>query len=460
MDITKGSLDDISRPASSERSRAGSRVSSVSLSEVGKVSQDRPRSLEVLSPEVSETQDRWSEQDNNSDCMSENVPPGQDVSDEENEDPELLKAIRKMKRLDRILAMRISNEKEVKKQGRELHQKLWQELEDLKTERTAECSDEAENTRLFLALTSSTSKGCSEEVDFTPVFGTQVPDEENDLSLRLGNEEVEVHSESSGSVEGGQEVRRDKQTDSRQTLNGKSKHRQDFVKKNIELAGGAGSLILVTQEEKERLEELLKDLEEEEAHVEPLNNPQANVSLCTVPTTSGEGYTPQPDELDQLLHIDARLQLLLPVENFLSVKSPYTDRSLTQCGLHGSDGERVEERPPGERVLRDMKESRGQEERLREIQQQLHLLGHSQQTTSLPEDQLRSLLVECEMALSRCSGSGTEDSSPRPYCALESHAMSLLASTPRLSSSAISELLQEACGTPSTPHESEEATLD
>uniref|UniRef100_A0AAR2IUS3 Fibrous sheath-interacting protein 1 n=1 Tax=Pygocentrus nattereri TaxID=42514 RepID=A0AAR2IUS3_PYGNA len=254
-----GSLDDISRPASSER----------------KVSQDRPRSLEVLSPDVSDTQV---------------VLASFYVSDEENEDPELLKAIRKMKRLDRILATKISNEKEVKKQGRELHQKLWQELEVI-------LDANAENTRLFLALTSK----------------------------------VVVHTESSGSVEGGQEVRRDKQTDSRQTLNGKSKHRQDFVKKNIELAGGAGSLILMTQEEKERLDVLLKDLEEEEAH--------ANVSLCTVPTTSGEGYTPQPHELDQLLHIDVRLQLLLPVENFLSLKSPYTDRSLTQvCAVvHSSE---------------------------------------------------------------------------------------------------------------------------
>lgn len=52
-----------------------------------------------------------------------------DVSDEENEDLELQKAIKKMKSLDRILAMKISNEKEVKKRSQELHLKLWQELE-------------------------------------------------------------------------------------------------------------------------------------------------------------------------------------------------------------------------------------------------------------------------------------------------------------------------------------------
>lgn len=56
MDITKGSLDDISRPASSERSRPGSRVSSVDLSEDVRMNQDRIGALEVLSSEFTETQ--------------------------------------------------------------------------------------------------------------------------------------------------------------------------------------------------------------------------------------------------------------------------------------------------------------------------------------------------------------------------------------------------------------------
>lgn len=56
MDITKGSLDVISRPASSERSRPGSRVSSVVLSEGVRMNQDRTGALEVLSTELSETQ--------------------------------------------------------------------------------------------------------------------------------------------------------------------------------------------------------------------------------------------------------------------------------------------------------------------------------------------------------------------------------------------------------------------
>ncbi|XP_022528311.2 fibrous sheath-interacting protein 1 isoform X1 [Astyanax mexicanus] len=485
MDITKGSLEEISRPASSERSRPGSRVSSISLSELGRVSVESPGSLEVLSTETPSTQaDSGIEKDEDLDCPSENSAPGQDVSDEETEDTQLQKAIKKMKRLDRRLALAIRNEEEVKKRGRELHQKLWQELQDLKSEMKAECSDQVENTRSFLALMSSSS--CSEEMEFVPVFGTQVPDESTaSCPLSRENKEVGGHAESSGSLDGGRKVRQDKQTDSRETTDGNSKHRQDFIQTNIELAGDA---VRMTQREKERLQELLKDIEEEEEayddplanpelagdvgsgvltqkekdrlnqllsdleeeeeedYDDPLASPEADFSLWTVPTTSGEGYTPQPAELDQLLHIDARLQLLLPVEDFFCVRSPYTDRSLTQCGLQGSDGERGEERrPPGERVLRDMRESRGQEERLREIQQQLQLLGLGQQSSVLPEEQLQRLLEECQTAVSRCSRLSTEDSCPAPYCALEGPEVSLLASMPCLSSSALSELMQEIC---------------
>lgn len=56
MDITKGSLDGISRPASSERSRPGNRASSLSLQERGRVGHAIPGSLVVLSPDVSVTE--------------------------------------------------------------------------------------------------------------------------------------------------------------------------------------------------------------------------------------------------------------------------------------------------------------------------------------------------------------------------------------------------------------------
>lgn len=54
MDITKGSLDNISRPASGERTRPGSRVSSVVLLEGVRMNQDKIGALEVLSSEFTQ----------------------------------------------------------------------------------------------------------------------------------------------------------------------------------------------------------------------------------------------------------------------------------------------------------------------------------------------------------------------------------------------------------------------
>lgn len=47
----------------------------------------------------------------------------------------------------------------------------------------------------------------------------------------------------------------------------------------------------------------------------------------------GEGYAPQAAELDQLFQIDAKLQLLLPVQEFLSVRGPYGYRFSQVCAM-------------------------------------------------------------------------------------------------------------------------------
>lgn len=65
---------------------------------------------------------------------------------------------------------------------------------------------------------------------------------------------------------------------------------------------------------------------------------------------------------------------------------------------------------------------------------------------SLTEEQMMNLLMDCEMALSRNYDSGTEGfTDPNPYWAV-GQLMS-----PRLSNSALSELLQEACESPTSP---------
>uniref|UniRef100_A0A8C1S5F4 Fibrous sheath-interacting protein 1 n=1 Tax=Cyprinus carpio TaxID=7962 RepID=A0A8C1S5F4_CYPCA len=351
MDITKGSLDDISRPASSE---------------IRRLSRDRPGSLEVLSPEQvhSERTDLSAEERSD-----------REESDEEDEDPELREAIKKMKRLDRVLALKASAEREVKQRGKEQHQRLWQELQAAALRRS---SYETENTRRFLALTPNDYPDC-DEVDVVPVFETEVLD----LNTRH-----ETH---------GQQLTEGQPSDDRPRGAARSKRRQDFVRRNIELAEASGNSFLLTQQETERIEELLRDLEEEEDDSELLNEPQVVSSTLSV----GEGFGPEPSELHSLRHIDSRLQLLLPVQDFLSVRSP------SQGSLQENTGD-------GERQRRD------EERRLREIQQQLQLLEENEPGASvhLSDDQLRNLLLECEEDTIRSPAGSSSESSLRTSSAL------------------------------------------
>uniref|UniRef100_A0AAY4BK77 Fibrous sheath-interacting protein 1 n=1 Tax=Denticeps clupeoides TaxID=299321 RepID=A0AAY4BK77_9TELE len=325
MEITKGALEGISRPASGERFRAGSRVSRASVPEGGRADSS-PTSLEVLSCDVAEDHSLVLEDP----CASGDVPHESQNSFDikelvgKNEDPQLQKAINKMKSLDKTLAIKISYEKEVRKQGRELHQKLWQELLESKTDGALERPDEAENTRLFLALTPNSlpESVTNEEVGGT-IFSTQIPDKEY---LKHINKECDTDNPSTkGSSEMVQE-RREDPAHSRASKGSVAKDRQkrNFVKKNIELASGGGH-VPMTLEDRQRLSELLKDIQEDDEDTNRSAHQQATTSSCSVLIQAGEGYSPEPLQLDQLVQIDARLHTLLPVEDFLSVRSPYPD---------------------------------------------------------------------------------------------------------------------------------------
>ncbi|XP_056092685.1 fibrous sheath-interacting protein 1 [Rhinichthys klamathensis goyatoka] len=396
MDITKGCLENISRPASG--------AAPLSLSEIRRTSRERPGSLELLSPDLTHTQAQGSAAENSSD---------RDESDEENEDPELGKAIRRMKRLDRILALKASAEREVKQRSRDQQQRLWGELE-LQSLRMSR--NETENTRRFLALTPDSSHAC-EDVEFVPVFETEVLDLKCDTHTRHETgERTQLECV-------GQQVTDAQAPDSRRD----SKRRQDFVQRNIELAGASGNSVLLTQQERERIEELLRDLEEEQSDPELLTDPQhththtqqererieellrdleeeqSDPELLTDPQAfpsslaAGEGFSPDPSELHSLRHIDSRLQLLLPVHHFLSVGSRCSEHTPSQGSL---------EEDAGDRVLWDARLRREEEKRLREIQQELQIL-EERSASCLSEDDLRNLLLECEDELLRSPAPGT-----------------------------------------------------
>ncbi|XP_069049394.1 fibrous sheath-interacting protein 1 isoform X2 [Lepisosteus oculatus] len=434
MDIRKGSLDAISRPASSCRSRPGSRASGAALQERGRVSSSSSGSLVVLTPEAAEVQDNMIVLENISfssdssdglddelrsefDHLAANREGGNnhmsfvpeekgdsdiygkspcknietntsleeledngdenslkfDESDEENEDPELQKAIRKMKKLDNILAQKVSREREVKKHGKKMRLKLWEELQSTKLEGVSESHDEAENTKLFLALTSSKISGSSEDVDFIPVFDTQIPVEEYGQRIKPSEQ---IHDNQCKSTETSRVCPDEDKSDLAargQCDFNRGKKKQDFVKKNIEMAKDAGNQVLMTDEEKKRLAELLKDIDKD-GNAE-LPNDEGDPTLWALRITAGEGYTPEPTELDQLLEIDSKLQVLLSPEDFLSLHSPYSNHSVLLGPGTALDDYR--DTLPGEKVLQDMKEIRGQESRLKEIEQQLEHLDQN-----------------------------------------------------------------------------------
>ncbi|XP_046874385.1 fibrous sheath-interacting protein 1 isoform X2 [Hypomesus transpacificus] len=461
MDITKGNLDDISRPASSERSRPGSRVSSVSLSEVVRVCPRSPMSLVVLSSDSPDAsiEDRSTSSDENENFHVGSNSFEKDMFEDEREDLEIQKAISKMKRLDKVLALRISNEKRVKRRSEELHHTLWQELQ-IKPIRSSESADEAQNTRMFLSLTPTHGHESTEKDHFVPVFGTQVPEQNyedatthmegseeegsNTRSPEGGEEEGSNTRSPGGGEEEGSNTRSPGGGEEEGSVFGvlRSNKKQDFVKKNIKLVSSAGALVAMTQQEKTRLAELLKDIQEEEEGAGPAAW-EGEGWVLRVPC--GQGYTPEPALLDQLLHLDARLQLLLPVEGFLSVRSPYPEHNLPQVQQASweSRGSR-----PGDKVLQDSRESRDQERRLEQIQQQLENLGQGQERTSEPpglvEEQLRTLLEECVQAQSRSctlgSGCRTGDTTPGD----SSNADRLLGSQTQLSDTLLSQLLRDA----------------
>ncbi|KAK5857277.1 hypothetical protein PBY51_010532 [Eleginops maclovinus] len=391
MEIIKGTLDDISRPASSEQT--GSRVSSVSLTYGERIDTTTPFTLVVLNNDATDVQtgSRYEE----TTISSSSRGPIEDTN-EENENPQLQRAFKEMRRLDEILSAKICIEKEVKRQRKEIQAKLWQELMQNNREGHSECAQEAMNTRLFLALEAPT--GTEEEDNFVPVFETQVPDCEQTRDSQYLEKSEKTPDSSTDLFEQDLEETGEEQFKGSHCGASKGKKKQkDFVKRNIELVSSEGDRVLLTQAEKERLAELLG--EEQEDEEDSARGADSEGDMWAVSVLTGQGYTPEPSDLEQLIDIDFKMRLLLPVEEFASMNSSYTN--LTQ-GRGSEVGWKCDGDPqPGEKALQDIKERRGQERRLHEIQQQLEILGQGQDMTNesldLTEEQILSLLDDCEL---------------------------------------------------------------
>lgn len=238
-----------------------------------------------------------------------------------------------------------------------------------------------------------------EENDFEPVFETQAPECEDQESQLLKQREIK----SAGTVESFEtdlaETEEELFRGSHCQASKSKKKQKDFVKRNIELISGELGQEVLTQPEKERLAELLREIDQEE---EDCARGADGEDMWAVSVSTGQGYTPEPPDLKHLNDIDSRIRLLLPVEELASLQGSFVNFSESP-GRGSEVGWKTEgDLLPGEKVLQDIKERRGQEKRLQEIQQQLEILSQSQDMTGdspdLTEEQLLSLLEECELA--------------------------------------------------------------
>ncbi|CAJ1073762.1 fibrous sheath-interacting protein 1 isoform X5 [Xyrichtys novacula] len=399
MEITRGSLEDISRPASSEKT--GSRVSSVSLPRNKRIGPAAPPlSLVVLSNDVTNTKMHSNSEYTITSPQARGLPDKgpffTDLTNEEEDDPKLQRAIEEMKRLDEQLSEATRREKEAKHRRQKLLASLWQAFMR-KPKDHSECAQEARITRLFLA--SEETFGREEVENSAPVFQTQIPDCDHTRDSKSAGRCEKMPDSWTESFEVGHEERREEQFEGSHYGDSKGKKKQKaFVKRNIELVGSEGAQVLLSQAEKKRLAELLREIEEEDN----ARGADSEEEMGAVSVPTGQGYTPEPSDHERLNDIDSKLRHFLPKEEFLSVQSSYTDigRMSKDCGSQVGwmcDGDQQS----GGKVLQDIKERRGQERRLQEIDQQLELLGLSQEMTidspDLSEEQILSLLNECEL---------------------------------------------------------------
>ncbi|KAM4778057.1 fibrous sheath-interacting protein 1 isoform 2-T2 [Cyanocitta cristata] len=276
-------------------------------------------------------------------------------------------AIKKMNKLDTILEKQRIKEKVIKKQGKEMRAMLWEELQSI---RTTGSHEEVENTNQFLALFSSwhdtvDPSHAKEDEICTSVFHAQAQ-ENQDCPSELETEKTA------------------------EKMHSKTKTSQHFIKKNIELAKDSGNQFVMLEGERRRLIELLKDTEDGTE----LQDFEESVSGWLAP---GEGYTPETMEFHVLNEIDSKLQVLLSDGEFsaLSSSSSKSPSQTYQESLVYAN--RSLETVPGEKVLRDNKEKRDQQNRLKEIDYQLETLERNltEEQTSLSEEQLKTLLEEC-----------------------------------------------------------------
>ncbi|KAF7251451.1 Fibrous sheath-interacting protein 1 [Varanus komodoensis] len=371
MDITRGNLDEISRPASSSRINHASKVLSASLEVLtpepdllkvdfynnptedkskenyGEIGEEYGIKKLKTSDETFEGKTNSSHQlviqslnqvkeyssssaDSEDDCIESRLsccsqvsqnklaklqkvttsPSNLEDTKERDVDSLILKAVQKMKRLDKILANKLSQERAIKKQGREMRRKLWEEFQSISSRNSSVITEEEENTSRFLALTSPLPETLEpsiveEDEIIGSVFHTQIHPE--NYTRRPTKQGSLSEDKTRSSIKKTESMHKKSESTCKKS--------PDFVKKNIELVKDSTSPVVMLEEEKKRLSELLQDAEDESSELQVIEDESTELLV------PGEGYTPEPMEFHHLTEISAKLEVITSDGDLFAVQS-------------------------------------------------------------------------------------------------------------------------------------------
>lgn len=294
----------------------------------------------------------------------------------------------KIQKLDSILAKKVKREKQVKKERRAFEKEFHLQVQNLVNEKGKE---NILGSQQLLTLCNS-SDGSKEDANHESIFTTQIDAEFYNESL----------SDTKLSEKGGRNSKNKSATK-------KKKSKVDFVNRNKELAGHAQDNVLLTEEERNRLNELLAD----DSNLLLVENP-----FSTQPLTNQNAYSYSDAEIRSIDDIDAKLRDLIPEDDYELVsiitqtpvdrsRLPTSPRdeifinhaiSNSELGLAETDIE------CGERILQEKKDERELSQRLKNIDYDLKRLQELENDDCYPLDpDLLRRLIDSDSRLTSSS---------------------------------------------------------
>ncbi|XP_073229612.1 fibrous sheath-interacting protein 1-like isoform X1 [Porites lutea] len=322
-------------------------------------------------------------------------------------DPKIRKGLKKIQKLDAILADKLQREKDVKTHRRRLEKKWREEISQLDQLREQEGHGKMElGVGHALALgppTDDNQPDDIESVPVTPLFATQPLSHDHLPSPSDRGISSSCDSWAEQDIDDVESKNSKKSRGRKGSKHSKTKGKeQNFVKRNIELAADAGNMIPMTEAEKKRLEQLLSD----ETDLLMVENAYSEDGLSL---PAGEGFTLDSESVTSLANIDRKLHDLVPEEEMDLLTTEETWKPLRDLDQLSEDASSVKVDADttglGERILREEKEMREMKRRLLAIEADLQALyrenGEESTEVTLSGEILQKLIGRSSRTTSR-----------------------------------------------------------